>query len=107
MGRLIDADELLKRFRYGEADTDNDKAWISTIRRMIKEQPTAYDVDKVVELIDEALIEFNDGKDWTDDTECVCTECVFKDVCDDGVYESCIETMVAVCKNKVRKGGVE
>lgn len=56
--RLIDADALLKKFRYGEADTDNDKAWISTIRRMIKEQPTIYDVEKVVEQLEERRSEY-------------------------------------------------
>jgi hypothetical protein len=49
--RLIDADELLKHFRYGGRDTEYDKAWISTVRRIIKEQPTAYDVDAVCEEI--------------------------------------------------------
>lgn len=39
-GRLIDADELLKQFRYGENDTDIDKAWTATIRRAIKQAPT-------------------------------------------------------------------
>lgn len=55
-------------------------------------------MERIVAMIDEALIEFNDGTD--------CKECVFKDTCDNG-YEGCAETMVAVCKGIVRKGGVE
>lgn len=52
--RLIDADELLKKFSYGGvADTEEDKAWITTIRRTIKAQPTKYDIDKVVEQLEE------------------------------------------------------
>lgn len=47
MGRLIDADALLRRFSFGEAESETDTAWIAGVRKMIREQPTAYDVDKV------------------------------------------------------------
>ena len=56
--RLIDVDELLKTFtvnsdgrRILEKDCDNFDITISLkeIKRIIREQPTAYDVDKVVE----------------------------------------------------------
>lgn len=56
--RLIDVDELLKTFtansdgrRIQEKDCDNFDITISLkeIKRIIREQPTAYDVDKVVE----------------------------------------------------------
>ena len=56
--RLIDVDELLKTFtvnsdgrRIPEKDCDNFDITISLkeIKRIIREQPTAYDVDKVVE----------------------------------------------------------
>lgn len=51
--RLIDADKLIKQFHYGGiADTYEDKAWTATVRRTIKAQPTAYDIDKVVSYID-------------------------------------------------------
>lgn len=40
MARLVDADELLGKFRYGDYDSRDDKDWIMTVRRMIKEQPT-------------------------------------------------------------------
>lgn len=65
---------------------------------IISNQPTAFDVEKVVAMMDEALIEFEDGTD--------CKTCVFKDACDTG-YEDCVQTMVYVCKDIVRKGGVE
>lgn len=96
--RLIDADALMRDIikRFGckpYIEVGNKSEYVHNI---IDEQPTAYDPDKVVETIDEALIEFNDGTS--------CTECVFKDVCDEG-YEGCTEAMVAVCKDIVRKGG--
>lgn len=56
------------------------------------------DTEKVVATIDEALIELEDGTN--------CGTCVFKEVCDDG-YDCCTQTIVAVCKDIVRKGGVE
>lgn len=58
MGRLIDADALLKKFcvnsegrRIPEVDCDNHEITVSIkdIKRIIREQPTSYDADKVVE----------------------------------------------------------
>lgn len=49
MGRLIDADALIKRFHNGKSDTKAQKLMNSTVRRMIREQPTTYDLDKVLE----------------------------------------------------------
>ena len=46
--RLIDADEFIKKFRYAEANTEDEKIMCATVRRMNKEQPTAFDVEKVV-----------------------------------------------------------
>lgn len=46
--RLIDADEFIKKFKYASADTEEQKIMCMTVRRMINEQPTAYDVDTVV-----------------------------------------------------------
>ena len=60
--RLIDADELIKQFHYGGiADTEEDKAWTATVRRTINEQPTAYDIDKVVEQLGNASCYIEDG----------------------------------------------
>lgn len=46
--RLIDADDFIKKFSYAKANSEEEKVMCATVRRMIKEQPTAYDVDKVV-----------------------------------------------------------
>lgn len=41
--RLIDADELIKKFKYSDAHTEDENVWCATFRRMIKEQPTVDD----------------------------------------------------------------
>ena len=51
--RLIDADAFIKRFHDGKSDTKAQKLMNSTVRRMIRDQPTAYDQDKVVEQLEE------------------------------------------------------
>lgn len=53
MGRLIDADVLIENLReiktlYGVPMTNRDEQMIHWIIGHIKEQPTAYDVSKVV-----------------------------------------------------------
>ena len=49
MSDLISRKALLDRFRYGDKESESDKAWICAVRRMIKEQPTAFDKEKVIE----------------------------------------------------------
>ena len=65
MSDLISRSELLKRFcinkdghRIPERDCDNFEVTVSVkdIKTIIKEQPTAYDVDKVVEELDSLRI---------------------------------------------------
>ena len=46
---LISRKALLDRFRYGDKESESDKAWICAVRRMIKEQPTAFDKEKVID----------------------------------------------------------
>ena len=46
---LISRKALLNRFKYSETDNETDKAWICTVRRIIKGQPTAFDKEKVIE----------------------------------------------------------
>lgn len=46
---LISRKALLDRFRYGDKESESDKAWICAVRRMIKEQPTAFNKGKVLE----------------------------------------------------------
>ena len=53
MGRLIDVDALIEKMRtintlYGTPITERDKQMIHWIVGHINEQPTAYDVEKVV-----------------------------------------------------------
>lgn len=91
--RLIDADALLKQLLEAKDDEI-----IKAVIGLVQTQSTAYDIEKVVATIDEALIELEDGTN--------CGTCVFKEVCDDG-YDGCTQTIVAVCKDIVRKGGVE
>lgn len=46
--KLIDADDFIKKFSYAKANTEEENVMCATVRRMIKEQPTAFDVDKVI-----------------------------------------------------------
>lgn len=46
---LISRKALLDRFRYGDKESESDKAWICAVRRMIKEQTTAFDNGRVIE----------------------------------------------------------
>lgn len=112
MSDLISRSELLKamdtwdKFGYDEHNrlikidrTNEEYAPYVHYEDMVKcvnDMPTAYSVDKVVATMDEALIELEDGTN--------CGTCVFKDVCDDG-YDGCVQTIVAVCKSIVKKGG--
>ena len=50
---LISRKAVLDRFRYGDKESESDKAWICAVRRMIKEQPTAFDREKVIEQLNE------------------------------------------------------
>lgn len=50
---LISRKVLLDRFKYGDKETETDKAWICTVRRLTKEQPTAFDKKKVIEELQE------------------------------------------------------
>lgn len=48
MGRLIDADKFIKKFNYAKANTEEENIMCVTVRRMIREEPTAFDLDEVV-----------------------------------------------------------
>ena len=78
MSRLIDADALLKRWKYG---FDHRKS----LEECIKTQPTAYDVEKVV-------AELDDKAYTTTDTVC------------GGIFEA-IRLSSAI--DIVKRGGVE
>ena len=55
MGRLIDADALIEQIKSHD-DITLDRYSELAVVRMIREQPTAYDVEKVVAELDEQSI---------------------------------------------------
>lgn len=57
MGRLIDADALLKHFEMIQEQENAIGLDFVAITDEIKEQPTAYDPDKIVEQISRAAFE--------------------------------------------------
>ena len=70
MSDLISRSELLKRFcinkdghRIPERDCDNFEVTVSIkdVKTIVKEQPTTYDVDKVIEELEERSKEYNSG----------------------------------------------
>ena len=58
IGRLIDADDFIKKFNYAKANTEEENIMCATVRRMIKEESTAFDVDKVVEQLKELKMRY-------------------------------------------------
>lgn len=94
MKRLIDVSDLEKFIREHRCVIGDDHILLVAAddgrwQEALPLVKTAYDVDKVVATMDEALIELEDGTN--------CGTCVLKKVCDDG-YDGCIQTIVAVCK---------
>lgn len=55
MGRLIDADEMIKRLHEWNTQDDMDKALYSFALHRIIEQSTAYDVDAVVRQLEKKM----------------------------------------------------
>ena len=49
---LIDADEMIKRLEEWNTSDDTDKAFYNFTMRRIIEQPTVYDINKVVEQLE-------------------------------------------------------
>lgn len=78
--RLIDADRLIEDFKNElekvdfEKLSDNDKLVISTsaiaLRDFVKRQPTAYDIDKVVDELENQECEYQQFDMPTNDYEC-------------------------------------
>lgn len=64
--RLIDADEFIKKFSYAKANTEEENIMCATVRKMVKEQPTAFDVEKVLDELkyeeSEALRRYSESK---------------------------------------------
>ena len=99
MSDLISRSELLKRFlvnkdghRIPERDCDNFEVTVSIkdVKTIIKEQPTAYDVDKVVE-------ELKKHKDTTDLTT-VDEEMVVGFTIYQGAFNDAIDKAIEIVK---------
>lgn len=86
---LISRKALLNRFKYSETDNETDKAWICTVRRIIKEQPTAFDKEKVIEELDKLTGE-----------ECTLHECGIRS-------ERCKPCIAKKAIEIVEKGGIK
>ena len=86
---LISRKALLNRFKYSEADNETDKAWICTVRRIIKEMPTSFDKEKVIEELYRYTAE-----------ECELHECGIRS-------EYCNACMSKKAIEIVEKGGIE
>ena len=83
MGRLIDADKLLEETRrdrdYAEKNGFLDMYYERQVLiDRIKAQPTAYDVDKVVEKLEEIRVKKTCNKEKCDTKE-LCRICVVDD----------------------------
>ena len=89
MSRLIDADALKERFRNNDNSTKDEMLWNHTVRRMIEEQPTAYDVGKVLEEVKKLGTTF---------CTCNCDNCECPD-CEQG-------TMMKLIIEAVKEGGI-
>lgn len=96
MGRLITEESVINVLKQTGIIQDNDLGHL--VVDEINRIPTAYDVEKVISKVDEALFEFGDGNN--------CASCAFREMCNDG-NDGCIETMAEVFRNTVRIGGVE
>ena len=87
MSDLSSRSELLKRFcvtkdghRIPERDCDNFEVTVSIkdVKTIIKEQPTAYDIDKIVEKLEKIRVKETCNKEKCDTKE-ICRICVVDD----------------------------
>lgn len=70
MSRYIDAERLIKRLQEWNTRDTNDKALYNFAMNRIIEQPTAYDVEKVVaKLIEKSFVDYDEY--YTDGGECL------------------------------------
>ena len=112
MSDLISRSELLKRFlvnkdghRIPERDCDNLEVTVSIkdVKTIIKEQPTAYDIDKIVEELEKREEHYVEMLDWQgqsaicDAIEIVKHGGVSDDVCE---YKIKDKVIYASCNNK-------
>ena len=111
MSDLISRSELLKRFlvnkdghRIPERDCDNLEVTVSIkdVKTIIKEQPTAYDIDKIVDELEKGEEHYVEMLDWQgqsaicDAIEIVKQGGVSDDVCEWKRNDMC-DTVYKVC----------
>lgn len=97
---LISRKALLDRFRYGDKESESDKAWICAVRRMIKEQPTAFNKEKVIdELVELRQMEYNDSDE---ESETIDGEEIYDEGRSQGRFEAYHRAIEIV-----EKGGIE
>jgi hypothetical protein len=101
MARLIDADVALKRFIQETEASGKNVIHISTIKRLLQDIETAYDVDKVVEEINNI------------DLQHPCDDCPHLQECDriqtevSNATDLCSLVTKHYAIEAVRKGGVK
>ena len=98
--RLIDADKLIDYFYYGEDDKPIiDGISDRKIINIIKNQPTAFDTEKVVEQLEERKEEVSGC------FEVMCSDCKYTEECHEGEkdYKVAFDSAIDI----VKKGGVE
>lgn len=96
--KLIDADEFIKKFRYSEAETDDEKNMCAAVRRLIREEPVAFDKEKVIEELEQLKL---DGACNHED----CASCKHLDKCWDGEMEG--EHTADIAIEIVKRGGID
>ena len=118
MSDLISRSELLKRFlvnkdghRIPERDCDNLEVTVSIkdVKTIIKEQPTAYDIDKIVEKLEKIRAKKTCNKEKCDTKE-ICRICVVDDAIEivkrGGVFDDVCEwKQDNMCENVYRVCG--
>ena len=113
--RLIDADDLFEKVKkagaealaeYYEKDQDSFNGGICSactdFGKMILEQPTAYNVDEVVEQLEKLKKEEQDRSDDCDENGCCDSEEIYDDGRSQGRFEA-YEKAIGI----VKEGGVD
>lgn len=103
--RLIDADALVKRLEKSHeyhAKTSREEVLLFRDIRIINEQPTAYDLDKVVEQLGKLKKAEQDRPDDCDEDGCGDGEQIYDDGRSQGRYEAFSKAIEIV-----KGGGVE
>ncbi len=93
--RLIDADEFIKKFSYAKANTEEENTMCATVRRMVKEQPTAYDMENVLEQLEKSrgyIATTQYCNDMNRDTTCDGRNC----------FDCCLDYLTEIVKRGVR-----